>query len=89
MFVHEPHALICTASVMATYFIVMFDKTNPPFVNVKLYRIMEKMLFVRNMIDTDEESKTEVAEQCVPCTYLCLPINLELNLQCLCSLFTI
>jgi hypothetical protein len=54
--------------MMAMYFIVMSDKTNPPFVNVKLYKIIEKMLFVQNMIDTDEESKTEVAGQCVPCT---------------------
>lgn len=89
MFVHEPHGLIYTSSEMAKYFIVISDKTNPPFVNVKLYWIIAKMLFVQNMINTDEESKTEVAGQCVPCTYLCLPINLELNLQCLCSLFTI
>lgn len=68
MFVHEPHGLIYTTSMMAMYFIVMSDKTNPPFVNVKLYKIIEKMLFVQNMIDTDEESKTEVAGQCVPCT---------------------
>jgi hypothetical protein len=38
------------------------------------------------MTETDGENKTEVAGQCVPCTYLCLPINLELNLQCLCSI---
>jgi hypothetical protein len=89
MFVHKPHGFIYTASVMATYFIVMSYKPNPPFVNVKLYRIIEKKLFVQNMIATDEESKTEVAGQCVPCTYLCHPTYLELNLQCLCCLFAI
>lgn len=89
MFVQELHGLICTASVMATYFIVMSDKTNRPFVNVKLYRIIEKKFFVQNMIDTDEENKTEVSGQCLPCAYLCLHKKLELNLQCLCSLFMI
>jgi hypothetical protein len=50
IFVHKPHGLIFTASVMATYFIVMSDKTNPPFVDMKLYRVIDKMLFVQNVI---------------------------------------
>jgi len=51
---------------MVTQFIAISDKANSPFVNVQLYRILKKMLFVRNIIDTDEEIKTVVAGQCVP-----------------------
>jgi hypothetical protein len=29
---------------------VMSDKTNPPFVDMKLYRVIDKMLFVQNVI---------------------------------------
>ena len=56
MFVREQHRLIYTASVMATYFIVMYDKNKSAICKCKVIQDI-----VRNMIDIDEESKTDVS----------------------------